>query len=99
MSEDEAVAGAIEERLKAIEEELRRLTELASEEKDAERRQQYWDLARDVQAEARKVRMILAQMPPTCDEGQGESILRQVLKAFGMRMDATAMQRRSPSFR
>jgi hypothetical protein len=56
MSEVDPVVVALQARLEAIEQEIDRLTRLAAAEDDYVRRQQYWDLARDVQAEARKLR-------------------------------------------
>ncbi len=56
MSENEAVAAALRARLEALEEEIDRLMRLASSAKNAETQQRYWNLARDVQSEARKLR-------------------------------------------
>jgi uncharacterized phage protein gp47/JayE len=88
----EETARSILTRLRTLEAEVRRLTDLAAKDEDEKRRCQYWDLARDVQAEARKVRMVLANLPPIRDEAQVESTLRRVLKALGSRTSATAMR-------
>lgn len=64
MSEGDAIAAALEARLEVIEREIDRLTRLAASEKDAARQQQYWELARDTQAEARKLRDELSRRVP-----------------------------------
>jgi len=47
---------ALQARLLAFEEEIVRLTELASGTKDPDQQQQYWDLAQELQREARDIR-------------------------------------------
>jgi hypothetical protein len=56
MIENEAVSAALEARLEALEEEIDRLSRLASSAKEVEAQQQYWNLARDAQIEARNLR-------------------------------------------
>ncbi len=83
-------ASLILARLQTLEEEIRRLTDLAAQEENEKRRSQYWDLARDLQAETRAVRLLLAQMPSARNKGRGEPVVRRVLKALGLRMEAAA---------
>ena len=93
-SHSDETANSILARLQTLEEEIRRLTDLAATEEDAERRQQFWELARDLQGEARQVRMVarlvLAQMLPTREGAQREPVLHRVLSALGLRMDVAA---------
>jgi hypothetical protein len=58
------VAEAFEERLEAITRQIDRLTRLAAETEDATERQEYWNLARDAQAEARKLRREFSTYAP-----------------------------------
>jgi capsule polysaccharide export protein KpsE/RkpR len=50
------VVQALQARLESIDSEILRLAKLASETDDARRQQQYWDLAKDLQKEARSIR-------------------------------------------
>jgi hypothetical protein len=50
------VLAALQARLEVLEKEIDRLSRLASEADDVTRQQQYWDLAQDLQRDARKIR-------------------------------------------
>jgi type VI protein secretion system component VasK len=89
-SHSDETANSILARLQTLEEEIRRLTDLAAQEEDEKHRSRYWDLACDVRAEARRVRLVLAQMLPTRDGAQREPVLHRVLSALGLRMDVAA---------
>ncbi len=54
---------AIQARLKVLEDEILRLTKLASEESDNVQQDNYWHLAQDLQREARDLRSELAKRP------------------------------------
>jgi hypothetical protein len=86
-----ATASLILARLRTLEEEIRHLTDLAAKEDDEMRRSQYWDMARDVQAEARKAREVLAKMEPIRGQTRSQSTLGRALKGLGLRMDAAAL--------
>ncbi|MGA7909417.1 MAG: hypothetical protein WCA16_18565 [Candidatus Sulfotelmatobacter sp.] len=50
------VVEALQARLKVLEEEILRLTKLASQSPDAEQQDNHWRLAQDLQREARELR-------------------------------------------
>ena len=56
MSKEDPVVMALQARLVAIEQEIDRLTRFATAENDHARQKQYWGLAGDLQAEARRLR-------------------------------------------
>jgi hypothetical protein len=55
-------AEALRARLKVLEDEILRLTKLASEAPDKVHQDNYWCLARDMQREARELRSEIARM-------------------------------------
>jgi len=52
----DSVLAALQARLQIIEAELVRMTDLACKAQDRDRQEQYWQLAQDLQREARKIR-------------------------------------------
>jgi hypothetical protein len=55
---------ALQARLEAIAEEIDRLTRLAASVKDSASQRQYWEMAREAQAEARKLREEFSRIAP-----------------------------------
>jgi len=82
MSIEDPVATALRARLEVIQQELDRLVRLAAAEKDDTRRQQYWDLARDVQDEGRRLREEFSRLPPPCDTRRRESLFARLRNSF-----------------
>ncbi|MGA3372097.1 MAG: hypothetical protein ABSC48_10085 [Terracidiphilus sp.] len=62
MSEENPIEAAIQSRLEGIEQEIDRLTRLAAGEKETAQQRQNWELARDMQTEARKLREELSKL-------------------------------------
>jgi hypothetical protein len=63
---------ALQARLEALEEEILRLTRLASEANDQTQQENYWRLAQDLQLEARELRLEMRKMsqPPAGNRTQ-----------------------------
>ncbi len=59
------VVEALQDRLKVLEEEILRLTELASRSFDKIQQDTYWQLAQDLQREARKLRCEISRLSET----------------------------------
>ena len=89
MSEGDPIAAALQARLETIEHEIDRLTRLAAAEEDADRTQKYWELARDVQSEARKLRNEFAKIVFQAGPAR-RPLLAGLWKAF-KRHDRTTM--------
>ena len=63
---------ALEARLKALEEEILRLSKLAAESSDQLQQDQYWNLARDLQRETRALRAGAHTISETANEARPE---------------------------
>jgi ferritin len=79
LSEIESV---LEEHLATIEKEIARLADLASAEQDFERQQQLWDLARDLQREAREIRSRIVAASQSRSEMRDRSKPRVLPKTY-----------------
>ena len=82
MSEEEQLAEAIRERLTTIECEIDRLTRLAAATEDAARQREYWDFARDLQADACKLRNELSKLFLRAPTPFRRPFLSRLLKAL-----------------
>ncbi|MGA7401170.1 MAG: hypothetical protein WCC99_12545 [Candidatus Sulfotelmatobacter sp.] len=59
------VVEALQDRLKVLEDEILRLTKLASQSSDKIQQDAYWQLAQDLQREARKLRSEISRLSET----------------------------------
>jgi len=58
---EDAASAAMRARLTFLEDEITRLVNLASAEKDPKAQEQYWALAKELQREAREARAVIAE--------------------------------------
>ena len=84
MAEEDPVVTALEARLEALQQEVDRLTRLAPDEHDDCLRQQYWDLARDTQAEVRKLRSEFSGRLTSSGKEKARSLFARLFSAFKM---------------
>ncbi|HXO34311.1 MAG TPA: hypothetical protein VN901_18340 [Candidatus Acidoferrales bacterium] len=64
---------ALQARLKVLDDEILRLTMLASEAPDKRQQEHYWDLARDLQREARELRSEIKKVSECKVQNQARS--------------------------
>jgi len=81
------VEEALQGRLEAIGEEIDRLTRLAASAKDSAMQRQYWELARDAQAEARRLREEFSRIAPHIAKRSRFHVLTKWLKAQKQQRD------------
>jgi hypothetical protein len=62
---------ALEARLQVLEQEILRLTQLAAQEKETEQQDKFWQLAQDLQREARQIRSEIARMTGSANARKG----------------------------
>jgi hypothetical protein len=86
-SEDNPIEAALQARLEAIGEEIDRLTRLAASAKDSAAQRQYWELAGDAQAEARKLREEFSRIAPSAKKRSRWRSVAGWLKACGPHRD------------
>jgi len=63
------VVEALQARLKVLEDEILRLTKLASQANDTVQQDNYWGLAQELQREARALRLEIRSMSEAVDRG------------------------------
>ena len=65
---------ALQARLQVLEQQILRLAQLAAQEKETEQEDRFWQLAQDLQDEARQVRSEIARMVASASVREGHDV-------------------------